>query len=130
MQVCKAEEDAAREELALQSMHSVLDCACQGALAHASLQCLVLAVFTLHTCRGRGNAEQLAWRRQQAAALEARFGGLAGGAARWAKTKWVDPRVESYEKDRWGGGGAGAVCMRVWQAAKFISKACHQGGQS
>lgn len=103
-QVCKCEEDAAREAAALEAMHRVLEFAAAGALRYASIQCLVLAVFTLHTCRGRGTPEQLAWRREQAAALGERFGGPAGSASRWAKTKWVDPRVESYDKDRWEGG--------------------------
>lgn len=153
-QVCKAEDDAAREAAALGSLHAALEHAVRGALEFTSIQCLVLAVFTLHTCRGRGSAEQVGaggsglvatvgagfiegnnglvvlrcalpgagamrakrrvvlapavcawqvrWRREQTATLEARFSGLAGSAGKWGKTKWVDPRLESYEKDRCG----------------------------
>ena len=93
-QALKLDEDGAREEAVLSCLHSALQYAVSGAVAHRSIQCVVLCVFTLHCCRGRGSAEQKqqrqAWHTQLSDALPA------GDKAKWAAVGWVDPRLESH----------------------------------
>lgn len=96
------DEDAAREEAVLSCLHSALQYAVSGAVAHRSIQCVVLCVFTLHCCRGRGSAEQKqqrqAWHTQLSDALPA------GDKAKWAAVGWVDPRLESHATQVRGAG--------------------------
>jgi hypothetical protein len=97
----KLDEDAAREEAVLQCLHAALQYAVTGAMQYRSIQCVVLCVFTLHCCRGRGGAEQKqqrqGWHTQLSEALPS------GDKARWASVGWVDPRLESHAtQDRFG----------------------------
>jgi hypothetical protein len=101
LQALKLDEDAAREEAVLQCLHAALQYAVTGAMQYRSIQCVVLCVFTLHCCRGRGSAEQKqqrqGWHTQLNEALPS------GDKARWASVGWVDPRLESHAtQDRFG----------------------------
>lgn len=93
-QALKLDDDGAREEAVLSCLHAALEYAVAGAVAHRSIQCVVLCVFTLHCCRGRGSAEQKqqrqGWHTQLSDALPA------GDRAKWAAVGWVDPRLESH----------------------------------
>ncbi|KAL4433793.1 hypothetical protein ABPG75_000234 [Micractinium tetrahymenae] len=100
-QALKLDDDAAREEAVLASLHAALQYAVTGAVQFHSIQCVVLCVFTLHCCRGRGSPEQKAqrqgWHAQLGDALPA------GDKAKWAAVGWVDPRLESHAtQDRFG----------------------------
>lgn len=107
VQALKLDEDVAREEAVLSCLHSALQYAVSGAVAHRSIQCVVLCVFTLHCCRGRGSAEQKqqrqAWHTQLSDALPA------GDKAKWAAVGWVDPRLESHATQV-----RRAVCLGWW----------------
>ena len=62
---------------------------------------MVLCVFTLHCCRGRGSLEQKQQRQAWHAALADRL--PAGDKAAWGPLPWVDPRIESHSTaDRFG----------------------------
>lgn len=99
-QVCKLEQAGAREDAALIGLLQALEFAFEGASKYMSIQCLVLAIFILHTSRGRGQIQQIKRRREITLQLNAQFDSMSESAAKWAKVKWVDPRLESYEKDR------------------------------
>lgn len=94
LQALKLDGESAREAAVLASLHAALQYAVTGAVQFHSIQCVVLCVFTLHCCRGRGTAEQKAqrqgWHAQLSDALPA------GDKAKWAAVGWVDPRLESH----------------------------------
>lgn len=95
------DEDVGREVAVLASLHAALQYAVTGAVRYHSIQCVVLCVFTLHCCRGRGTLEQKAqrqgWHGQLSDALPA------GDRGKWAAVGWVDPRLESHAtQDRFG----------------------------
>lgn len=109
-QALKLDEDEGREEAVLGALHAALGYAVAGAVAYRSIQCVVLCVFTLHCCRGRGSADQKqqrqGWHAQLSDALPA------GDKAKWAGVGWVDPRLESHATQvRRGGGGGGGLTL-------------------
>eukprot|EP00887_Chlorella_sp_A99_P005124 scaffold25.g5124.t1 len=100
-QALKLTDDQEREAAVLECLHRALEYAVHGATQFLSIQCVVLCVFTLHCCRGRGSTEQKAARQGWHAALADRL--PAGEKAAWAGLPWVDPRIESHSTaDRFG----------------------------
>ncbi|KAL4853977.1 Inactive ubiquitin carboxyl-terminal hydrolase 53 [Chlorella vulgaris] len=100
-QALKLDDDVAREVAVLGCLHAALQYAVTGATLHRSIQCVVLCVFTLHCCRGRGSAEQKqqrqCWHAQLSEALPS------CDRAKWAIVEWMDPRLESHAtQDRFG----------------------------
>jgi hypothetical protein len=101
LQALKLDDDVEREEAVLSCLHAALQYGVTGAARYRSIQCVVLCIFALHCCRGRGSAEQKqerqGWHTQLGEALPA------GDKARWAAAGWVDPRLESpAAADRFG----------------------------
>lgn len=94
LQALKLDDDVAREVAVLGCLHAALQYAVTGATLHRSIQCVVLCVFTLHCCRGRGSAEQKqqrqCWHAQLSEALPS------CDRAKWAIVEWMDPRLESH----------------------------------
>ena len=112
-QALKLTDDAQREEAVLDCLHRALEYAVQGATQFLSIQCVVLCVFTLHCCRGRGTPEQKQQRQAWHAALADRL--PAGDKAAWAALPWVDPRTESHSTaDRFGFEWS----PKVWRGAR------------
>lgn len=64
----------------LASLHAALQYAVTGAVRFHSIQCVVLCVFTLHCCRGRGAQEQKA-QRQVGGGGRGAAGGVRGAAS-------------------------------------------------
>ena len=101
LQALRVDDDGAREQAVLAALHAALQYAVTGAVRFRSIQCVVLCVFTLHCCRGRGGADEKqqrqAWHSSLSEALPA------GDKAEWAAVSWVDPRLESHAtQDRFG----------------------------
>lgn len=122
-QALKLDDDAAREAATLASLHAALQYAVTGAVQFHSIQCVVLCVFTLHCCRGRGTPEQKAqrqgWHAQLSDALPA------GDKAKWAAVGWVDPRLESHATQVGPRGLPGRGAVR-WAAAAALTQRCGQ----
>ena len=128
-QALKLDEDEGREEAVLGALHAALGYAVAGRRGYRSIQCVVLCVFTLHCCRGRGSADQKqqrqGWHAQLSDALPGGRQGQVGGrgvggppprvgthtgAACWWWWWWADAAA----------GGAVRVCVVQHQAGSGV----------